>query len=344
MTYEAIYDINIDDVANPDIHASIERSCEKKLQELKEVLADPKIQNLFYESVINDKALSITEGGCLSESVDELDASSVLAILGYICSGDADISSIKAFQNGLIEELLGQLETIDYENRDLPKWMEVAAEKAVRDLEKLPNEAETTTYRAMSPYFPNDINDKNVNEFDVDDALRRAAKRNGLYLDSYQYEDAEIGLPCNIPFCVRRVAKQSKEPVEVFKFGIGGYFSGSFSFTLRQFKDGHDALIRVRLSGFDRRRIVVKVDEVELLYRCLRDIDFICWKERYWAPVLDGVQWRTSAYIGTKPYKSSGSNSYPEGFDRLIDCLIDVFGCDELEQYRGCCGEGEVAE
>lgn len=38
-------------------------------------------------------------------------------------------------------------------------------------------------------------------------------------------------------------------------------------------------------------------------------------------------------YIDGRSYKSGGSNAYPEGFDKLLECLIDIFGCEELMKY-----------
>lgn len=115
-------------------------------------------------------------------------------------------------------------------------------------------------------------------------------------------------------------------------------------FTLREFKDEWDLLIEERSPEFKHSRIAVNSNQVASLYECLEEINFARWGEDHWVPILDGVQWSIAVYIDGRSYKSGGSNAYPEGFDKLLECLIDIFGCEELEQYRGCCGEDEVAE
>lgn len=103
---------------------------------------------------------------------------------------------------------------IDYESREIPSWIEDAADAILLQLVDFPQGAETTANRLIQPYLHYiDANgeykersyDAFTDECDVVDALHQKAREHGLYLDSSAYDDMMTGTPGSIPFQVRKL-------------------------------------------------------------------------------------------------------------------------------------------
>lgn len=169
--------------------------------------------------------------------------------------------------------------------------------------------------------------------FDVTEALFDLVGDEGdLLLDMSEHDGKLEGLPFNLDFIVRRRIEGKHLDVdsllnklEWFHFAIGDYFLWHPEITFRK----------------DESRNWIKVDEPDGLFSCKcekvseRDIDILkqlvsdsnvlTWDENYWAPVLDGTQWKLQMRFSDGTYfESDGSNSFPGGFNILVDGLIKL--------------------
>lgn len=62
---------------------------------------------------------------------------------------------MNSIRYGRIDDLLGRLEEIDYETRELPAWIDEASRNALDTLRDFPQDEETTPYLAIKPFSCN---------------------------------------------------------------------------------------------------------------------------------------------------------------------------------------------
>lgn len=120
---------------------------------------------------------------------------------------------------------------VDYEDSEIPSWIEDAVDDIIPKLMDLPKGTETTANCLMQPYlhyidangeYKERTYDFFDGEADLVDMLHKKAKEYGLYLDSSAYDYMTLGTPSNIHFQVRRIEKGSDGPKTIFQFGLGG--------------------------------------------------------------------------------------------------------------------------
>jgi len=105
--------------------------------------------------------------------------------------------------------------------------------------------------------------------------------------------------------------------LNIFRLSIGGYFGSSYSLELKSqdityetFGDGYELenseIIRPTLA------------QLEQFLKKIKEIGIWEWKKRYSNPhILDGTSWSVSIEYEGKRFKSSGSNAYPESFNKI---------------------------
>lgn len=128
------------------------------------------------------------------------------------------------------------------------------------------------------------------------------------------------------------------EKMEAFHFTLGSFFSGEDEITIsRDNKEWH--LIAETLSIRDlgepsKSTFSLTEDEVNLLKDRIKELGILNWKEKYWAPVLDGEQWSLAIdFSDGTSFTSNGSNSFPEGFDEFIETLNSLGINDVTKDY-----------
>ncbi len=113
---------------------------------------------------------------------------------------------------------------------------------------------------------------------------------------------------------------------EKLEFTIGGFFGGWCELTIERNDGGafewSASHSEERLSRRERRGKLCQKDEAGL-FRCIDEADVFNWYRFYHDPdICDGTSW--SIQISSKAriiFESEGINSYPKGFDRLIEGL-----------------------
>ena len=297
-----------------------------------------------YEAVLLEygiEAKTIEPDHCFDLDIDQMDEKTVLALLTALVKKEEAVEDgflAACVRSGLIDEILGRLETLDWINRDIPRWIEQAADRALTDLESFPKNAETTPYRAIAPYLG--YTDKegkmkvrglsNKDEFDIVDALHREAKNHGLYLDSSAYENMVIGLPINIPFRVCKVEVGSEGPQTILNFSIDGWPLNSASFALLRYADCTEAEYHPMDLNARKQVFEPTKSQLEALQKCIDTTSVRIWDEHYLAPVLDGWSWSLTIETEELFVSSSGSNAYPTGFKNFALGLADIFQLADL--------------
>lgn len=344
MTYERIVNLDLEvDTSGPSkTYLNLE------LREKADAFADVFMgQGLFdeqYQDALDEMKMKIDSSDPFFGFVEELDAGKVVSLLSALVDSHrhGGWTLMNSIRNGRIEGLLGRLEAIDYEERELPAWIEDASRKALDSLRDFPQEAETTPGRAIKPFLQYLGKDGKTHErglstsdeFDIVTALERHAPEFGLYLDSSAYYDMEIGLPINIPFSVRKVPVGASGPVSAFSFSCGGFFEGRSVLTVSEFLDCAVATYSPRIRDSEVRNFAVGKEQLEGLRTVLDEVGAAEWGT-YYAPVLDGISWHLVTEEQGRKHESSGSNAFPEGFDKLVGYLSATFGCKEMEIEGG---------
>ncbi|WP_251197452.1 hypothetical protein [Anaerotardibacter muris] len=311
-------------------------------------LADRLYSNSFavedYEAVLLKHEIKIKDlkPDCYSDlDIDQMDEEAVLALLTALVKKEEAVGGdflAACVRSELIDSILGRLETLDWENRKIPQWIEQAADKALSDLENFPKNEETSSYIAIEPYLKYVDKEGRTktrglstqDEFDIDHALRRQAKDHGLYLDSSAYERMIIGLPINIPFRVCKVEIGSEGPKNVFSFSIGDSLITRTSFHILLYANS----IEVEYYPMDlnsRKRITEPTSQqLNALRKCAIDVNLQDWNEDYSTPTLDGWSWSLTINTDDLILTSTGINAYPAGFKDLVLCIADTFGCGDF--------------
>lgn len=344
MTYEKIVGLNLEIDPSMQSKNYLNRALKEKADMFAKIFVDYGFFDDQYQEVLNAAEIGPIGNNPYFEDADELKADVAIAILSSLVdnhkhNGWALMNSIRY---GRIDDLLGRLEEIDYETRELPAWIDEASRNALDTLRDFPQDEETTPYLAIKPFLQYIGKDGKAHErglstsdeFDIVTALERHAPEFGLYLDSSAYDNMMIGLPINIPFSVRKVPVGETEPVFFFGFSCGTWPGLYSSLNVREFLNC--TVATYDQSGFDSKRSIFFVSEKQLdgLRNVLHEIGATNWGS-YSAPVLDGIQWSLVLQENGHGYESGGSNAFPKGFDKLISYLIEAFGCKDLEVDGG---------
>lgn len=344
MAYEKIVGLDLEIDPSMQSKTYLNRTLKEKADRFAEVFVNCGFFNDRYQGVLNTAEIEPIENNPYFENADKLDENVVIAILSSLVDSHKHNgwTLMNSIRNGSIDDLLGRLEEIDYETRELPAWIDEASRKALDALRDFPQDEETTPYLAIKPFLQHIGKDGKTHErglstsdeFDIVTALERHAPEFGLYLDSSAYDNMLIGLPINIPFSVRKIPVGETEPVFFFTFGCGEFFGCYSALSIRGFLDCTVAIYNP--SGLDSERRIITVSEKQLegLHRVFNEIDLSNWGS-YSAPVLDGIQWSLVLQENGHRYESGGSNAFPKGFDKLISYLIEAFGCKDLEVDGG---------
>jgi hypothetical protein len=73
---------------------------------------------------------------------------------------------------------------------------------------------------------------------------------------------------------------------------------------------------------------------VEDINKFIECISRIKWKQKYYAPVFDGIQWEVKIKAGEIKINTYGSNSYPPDFADFIKSVRELSKCPEFAD--GC--------
>ncbi len=113
------------------------------------------------------------------------------------------------------------------------------------------------------------------------------------------------------------------------KFTVGGYFYGYK--TVEIFINGENAKYKILRCGL--LDVNTKIfHEVKISNDWLKKIDALNifeWKEQYFSEILDGTQWELTFKDGKNIYRGSGSNAFPEDWEKFLDLLDEI--APELE-------------
>ncbi len=117
-----------------------------------------------------------------------------------------------------------------------------------------------------------------------------------------------------------------------FQFEIGGCFQGHKTLTIRNEQTGPTCVFECWLKpeGSDRQSMPITDAQVREIDALAMRCGVSSWNESYYAPVLDGEQWRL-LWHGRK---CSGSNAYPPEFDTFVAGIARVLGLPELQRAR----------
>lgn len=344
MAFEGLTNLDLKVTREPGVKKNRKRVYVDKVHGLSEALQDGGYYKDDYETILlalGKDVAKLAPDLYGSYEIEEMDSDQVLAVLTAIVRRDEDYEGFAArcLKSGLIDELLERLEAIDYENREIPSWIEEATDTILLELMDFPKDKETTANRLIQPYLhyidangvyaerPYDLFDS---EMDVVDLLHRKAKDYGLYLDSSAYAYMDIGTPGNIPFKVRRVEKGSDGPKTIFAFSLGGMFNGQCSIKIEEFVDEYVCTMCNKELLIKQRAKIENVSQEQLsrLEATIEKSGIKDWESEYSNLVLDGESWSIMINDNSGAFESLGSNKYPKGFNALIDCLHDVFGLE----------------
>ncbi len=119
---------------------------------------------------------------------------------------------------------------------------------------------------------------------------------------------------------------------DIFTFSCGGFFEGWHEFRVEDHDSSFTAVLEDKRAGepvYTRRMTKSEVDGFEQRIDAIGVPDWFCHYDNW--RVLDGTQWEMS-YHGDE---CSGSNTFPEGFSKLVRYLADDFGCECFRGYEG---------
>lgn len=339
--YEKLTCLNPQIVRKPGVKPGRKHAYVDKVPDLAERFNSEGFAVEEFESILRDNGIETVDlkpdsFGHLD--IEEMDAETVLSLLTALVKKEEAVENgflAACVRSGLIEEIFGRLETIDWENRELPQWIIDAADKALTALETFPKNAETTPYRAIAPYLEYVDKDGETrvrglsrkDEFDIVDALRRQAKDHELYLDSSAYDGMTIGLPINIPFRVCKIEKGGDGPDKLIVFRVDGPWWESVSFSLVRYADCLEAIYRPLEYGIGSRVVIEPTaQQLKELEECIRSNHIGHWRELYSALALDGWSWSLTLNSGDRAIEVLGRNECPEGLGSLAECLAETFG------------------
>ncbi len=158
--------------------------------------------------------------------------------------------------------------------------------------------------------FPEEPMPESKDLFDLDDAVRAQAEKNGLYLDDTQFFHMVLGLPYNVGFIVKPLKP-------VVSFDVVRYYESTWPGLPEELTiDLRNKTVAYVASDSDDREhpsthkcIVPEWDKIADLVAGCR---FEQWEENYVEPVMDGTSWKIDLLKSSKVVKaSSGSNGYP---------------------------------
>lgn len=345
MAFEDLTNLDLEITREPGKKKDRNHAYVNKVHGLTEALQASGHYKEDYEAVLLDlgiKAAKIEPEAYGLLEIDHMNAEQALALLTAIVKKDERVEGFAAMclESGFIEELLSRLEAIDYENREIPSWIEDAVDDIIPKLMDLPKGAETTVNRLMQPYLhyidaSGEYKERTYNfsegEADAVDVLHQRAKEYGMYLDSSAYDYMTLSTPGNIHFQVRRIEKGSGGPKTIFQFGLGGILGGWCSIRIDEFVDEHVCIMYNKERLIDQKIKNVNQDQLMRLESAIEKAGVQKWMPEYIDnTVLDGESWSILINGASGIFESSGSNKYPKGFDTLLDCLRDLFG---LEAY-----------
>lgn len=343
--YLRLTNLELKIVREPDAKPGRKHAYVEKVPKLTERLYSDGFAVDDYETILCDHGINVSHlGPSVSHypSIDEMDAQTALSLLTALVKKEENVEGnflATCVRSGLIDEILGRLETIDWENRELPKWIMEATNNALTDLENFPWNEEITPYAAIAPYLEYTDKDGNTrvrglsnsDEFAIVDAFHRQAKNHGLYLDSTAYQNMRIGLPINIPFRVCKVGVGSDGPEVLMSFSITDPHWNNVSFSLLRFADCLEAEYYPIERRMDNRvNIKPTPGQLKILKDCLDSINVQNWSADYVAPVFDGWSWTLQINTNNLNVESHGSNAYPDNFEKLVCCIADTFGFEDF--------------
>lgn len=350
MAFEDLTNLDFEITREPGKKKDGKRAYVNKVHGLTEALQAGGHYKGDYEAILLDlgiKAARIEPEAYGLLEIDHMNAEQALALLTAIVKKDERVEGFAAMclESGFIEELLVRLETIDYENREIPSWIEDAVDDIIPKLMDLPKGTETTANRLIQPYLHYiDANgvyrerpyDFLADECDIVDTLRKKAKDYGLYLDSSAYVYMTIGTPGNIPFQVRKLVSGCDGPRVIFKFDLGGWNCGLCSLRIDEYADEYVCIMNDRELLISQEIKNITQDQLVRLSAVIEEAGIREWKPGYIDnTVLDGESWSILINDANVFFESSGSNEYPPTFDMLLSGLHDIFDLEfELPKQK----------
>lgn len=229
-----------------------------------------------------------------------------------------------------------------------PEIHSIAQKMVLRVLEMEPGDR-TTVARLVNEIEPSLLDEHGDTMFDdpidlVTEALFDLAGDEGdLLLDMSEHDGKVEGLPYNLDFIVRRRiggkhlnADELLDKMEWFYFTVGGYFQGHPEITFRKDDESDWVIIDEQDDPFYSKRQKASDVAIEKLKQVVKGSGALAWDDSYWEPILDGTQWELQLRFSDGTYfESSGSNSYPAGFNALVNGLISLGLNIEAYDYEG---------
>jgi hypothetical protein len=111
----------------------------------------------------------------------------------------------------------------------------------------------------------------------------------------------------------------------VFEFSIGGYFSGNFHFIL---KDEILYCSQTNSHSGDAEVKPIDISQDERWEKLISFLNTLTWKGKYEKPILDGTQWQLKFTDKGFKLRASGSNDYPEDFEKFLELVREVTEMD----------------
>ena len=127
--------------------------------------------------------------------------------------------------------------------------------------------------------------------------------------------DAGLGPEWKCSSCDKEFYKIHKHDTFI-RFRLDQYMSGFTEFIY----DGYHSSIELGFGYF--QPIKIERESVAKLMDLLLEVDVFSWDKEYMNHnILDGMGWELEVNIDGKYIKSSGINSYPNGFDEIRDAV-----------------------
>lgn len=107
------------------------------------------------------------------------------------------------------------------------------------------------------------------------------------------------------------------EDLMQIEFNVGGFFSTNERYIIK-FNETDDAVFTYDVGFSSDSEVIRKTISKQECIKELQDLYMGEWKRKYWADVLDGIQWEVKLWFYNNRQKLfHGSNAFPFSFNKL---------------------------
>ena len=107
------------------------------------------------------------------------------------------------------------------------------------------------------------------------------------------------------------------EDLMQIEFNVGGFFSTHERYIIK-FNETDDAVFTYNVGFSSDSEVIRKTISKQECIKGLQDLYMGEWKRKYWADVLDGIQWEVKLWFYNNRQKLfHGSNAFPFSFNKL---------------------------